>query len=489
MTHTPTPEQAAVIDFITSRKENLMISALAGAAKTSTLVMAAQSIKGSTLSIAFNKRIAEELQARMPHSVECRTLNSIGHRALSRFLGRRRIVIKSSKRSDLLRAAIKELPTKEQGDLWDGFADMSKAISHGVNNGWIPSGNPNWPVGLISDAEFYGSLDFEPSDREAELIHKVSTTAIAEALRGTCDYSDQLLIPTLWPASFDPYSTVMVDEVQDLSPLNHAMLKKIVKRNRLIAVGDPRQSIYAFRGADTGAMARLRQEFAMEDLPLTISFRCPQSVIEHVHWHAPAMRWPEWAQPGEVRTLTEWNADSIPDGAAIICRNNAPLMRTALRLIRAGRRPHLLGNDIMRGIIKDLKKFGEPEQTQEANLRALESFHLTLAARYRSETFAADKVACLRIFIEAAPNLGQAIARAEHISQMAGPITLLTGHKSKGLEFDHVFFLDEHLVRGGPQFPDGDEQECNLRYVIATRAKQSLTYIKSDEWQGEVAAA
>lgn len=483
MTFTPTPEQSAIVDFLSTSEDNLLINALAGAAKTSTLTLAAHTVTVPTLSIAFNKRIAEELAERMPPHVECRTLNSIGHRALGRFL-RKRLTLKTSKRGDILREEIKALPSSDQGPAWDAYSDMMRAIETGVNNGYLPDRAFPQVRPLMDDAGLWESLEWNPSELEMDLIRATSRKAVTLALQGVIDFADQLLIPTLWPTSFDSYPLVYIDEAQDLSALNHAMLKKIVRRNRIVAVGDPLQSIYAFRGASTGAMRHLRETFSMQTLPLTISFRCPRAVVRHVHWHAPEMRWPEWAKEGEVRVLTKWGPEDIPEGAAIICRNNAPLMRTALRLLRAGRRPLVLGNDILRGLLKDLKRLGDPEQDREASLRALEALRLTLEARYRSAAFIADKIECLRVFIDATPNLGQAITRAEHVFKMQGSITLCTGHKSKGLEFNDVFFLDEHLVRGGPG--EGDPQEQNLRYVIATRAKERLTYITTEGWdEGE----
>jgi ATP-dependent exoDNAse (exonuclease V) beta subunit len=51
----------------------------------------------------------------------------------------------------------------------------------------------------------------------------------------------------------------------------------------------------------------------------------------------------------------------------------------------------------------------------------------------------------------------------------------MTGHGAKGLEFDHVYFLDQGLV-------GKEDQEPNLRYVICTRAKETLTYIRSEDF-------
>jgi F-box protein 18 (helicase) len=86
---TPTPEQAAIIEAARDTKENLLINALAGAAKTSTLVMIAQALPvGPILSLAFNKRIAEEMKKRLPGHVDCRTLNAIGHRVWAAAVGK-----------------------------------------------------------------------------------------------------------------------------------------------------------------------------------------------------------------------------------------------------------------------------------------------------------------------------------------------------------------------------------------------------------------
>ena len=44
MTFRPTEEQTAIVDFAQNRTENLLISARAGAAKTSTLIMVAKAL-------------------------------------------------------------------------------------------------------------------------------------------------------------------------------------------------------------------------------------------------------------------------------------------------------------------------------------------------------------------------------------------------------------------------------------------------------------
>jgi superfamily I DNA/RNA helicase/RecB family exonuclease len=68
------------------------------------------------------------------------------------------------------------------------------------------------------------------------------------------------------------YDVVLVDEYQDTDPAQEALLHALAGDGReLIAVGDPDQSIYAFRGADTRAMSRFPDAFRTpDDHPATV---------------------------------------------------------------------------------------------------------------------------------------------------------------------------------------------------------------------------
>ena len=86
----PTPEMEAILAAARSTNKNLLIQALAGAAKTSTLVRIAHALPGAPiLSIAFNKRIATEMAERLPSHCIAKTLNSIGHSAWGTHIGKR----------------------------------------------------------------------------------------------------------------------------------------------------------------------------------------------------------------------------------------------------------------------------------------------------------------------------------------------------------------------------------------------------------------
>lgn len=476
----PTPEQAAIIAAARSSDNNLIVKALAGAAKTSTLVLIAKALSSTPmLCLAFNKRIATEMKDRLPGNCESMTLNSLGHRVWMKALNKGlRVDVK--KNGDILKALIDPLPQAQKREAWDNFGDILKTIALGKSSGYMPSGKFLMARSLCGDDDFFASLDEEPTPLMVKLIREAMTISIDQALKGTIDFDDQIYMPTIFPmASFPQFPCVLIDEAQDLSPLNHATLRKLV-RKRLVAVGDECQSIYGFRGAHQDSMNVLQQSFSMFPLVLSISFRCPRSVVAEARWRAPHMQYPEWAVDGEVIRRSSWGVEDLPDTATILCRNNAPIFSMAINLLKAGRFPQIVGaNDIGANLIKVLKKIGQPSLPQELVLKAIDEWKVEKLKKSRNERKVEDQAACLRIFAHQGRTLGDALTYAEHIMTAKGYILLMTGHKSKGLEFDDVFILDKNLVRMD------EEQDRNLMYVMQTRAKRSLTYVTSEGWDGD----
>lgn len=472
---TPTAEQQAVIDAARSTTDNLIIHALAGAAKTSTLVLIAKALPSTPmLCLAFNKKIQLEMKERLPGNCEPMTLNSIGHRTWMKAIGRR-LVIQPDKTYTIVKGLIDKLDGEDKSLAFEIMSDVMQAVNAGKTAGWIPDGK--FPTGrpLLNDEEFFATLEEEPSALAEHLIKKASFESIAQAMQGTLDYNDQILMPTVFHGNFPSYPLTLADEAQDFSELNHVMLKKIVKGNRLIAVGDENQSIYAFRGAHEHSMALLQEQFNMKPFTLSISFRCPIEVVKEARFRAPHMQWPEWAKPGAVLRYDKWGVEEVPHNATIICRNNAPLFRMAIRLLKNSRFPELLGNDIGGKLIKTMKKLGPGTATQEEALLLLEQWTDEKMKKSRNKGSIADQAECMRVFLEQNETLGDAIAYANHIISASGTIKMMTCHKAKGLEWDHVFILDKDLIR-----IEKHVQERNLLYVAQTRAKEVLYYVETD---------
>lgn len=475
----PTEEQEAILTAVKETDDNILISALAGAAKTSTLVLIAHALpRTAILCLAFNVRIAKEMQERLPSTCKAMTLNSCGHRAWANFLNKKFLEVDTRKTYRIVKQIIEDgLDGEAKRWAYSNMAQIMRDVDAGKSWGYVPTGHYPHAKRLMDDEEYFASLDEEPIDLHKEILQAAALISLKEAHQGVIDFGDQLLCPTVFPASFVQYPLVMVDEAQDLSALNHAMLRKLVKK-RIIAVGDECQSIYGFRGAHEDSMSLLKKEFSMQEFILSISFRCPISVVLEARWRAPHMRHPDWAKPGRVEALGLWEQRDIPDHGVILCRNNAPLFSIAIRLLKSGRYPELVGNDIGKQLIKTLAKLGPTSMSKAETMGAIDMWEAEKLEKSRNPGKVKDQAACLRIFADLGSTLGDAVAYAERVLAAAGPIKLMTGHKAKGLEFDDVFILDQYLIGKDPQ-------DQNLRYVMQTRAKSTLTYIRSELFEEE----
>lgn len=98
------------------------------------------------------------------------------------------------------------------------------------------------------------------------------------------DYTDLL---EHWQASLRttperPWTEVLVDEIQDLSPLQLALVQALLPPDGrgFFGIGDPDQSIYGFRGAHPDVQAALRQAWPMlESVTLTASHRSSAGIL------------------------------------------------------------------------------------------------------------------------------------------------------------------------------------------------------------------
>jgi len=480
---TATEEQTAIIDRALTTKDSLMLNALAGAAKTSTLQFLCKYLPVQPiLCLAFNKRIAEEMAARLPGHVKCQTLNSLGHGVWAK-VSARKLVLDSKKSYRLLTAATAKLNRREKELAYDSFAGTLRLITRAKINGYIPDGIMSHAKRLITTDQFWENANEDCDDEfDRFLVDEILTEAIKESYAGTIDFDDQIYMSALFGGAFPQFPLVMVDEAQDLSPLNLEMLRKLFT-GRLIAVGDPWQSIYGFRGAVSNGMRAIADEFSMTQMTLSVSFRCPKAVVRRAQQRVPHFRYADWAAEGEVIEMPKWAATDIPDGAAIICRNNAPLLKLAFSLIMHSRGIELRGFDIGPSLVKALRKLGPPTMTKSEAYLAIDKWEEEKLARKKGESATRDRAECLRVFVDCGGSLAGAITHAETIFRERGPIQLLSGHKSKGLEWDNVFHLDPWRIPSPyAKSEESITQELNVKYVIETRAKRNLFLVTAESF-------
>ena len=473
---TLTPEQQEIIRYTRDETGNLMVVARAGSGKTSTLVEMAKVMREpSALCLAFNKAISTEMQERLPPNCTASTLNSLGHRAWGASRGMR-LVLDPAKNTRIIRSITETIPPKEFRS-WDSeiVTNLPRIVSIGKLSGFLPAGTPDAYSAMTED-EFFEGIEYDLDSLQRHVVIEASRTSWQEALDGNIDFDDQILCPTMHrEASFRSYPLTFVDEAQDLSLLNHWMISKIVRGNRLIVVGDPCQAIYGFRGANEDSMDILGSTFNMDECKLTVSFRCDQSIIENVHWRAPDMRWREDAGQGEVCFLKSWNEQDIPNDSAVLCRNNAPLLSSFINLLLAGRMPALGNKEIVYSFIKILNSFGNLEMQSDNVIKYIDAWEEKTKKTRKGEDAKdaiTDTAQCLRSVAEFKPTLGAAIFFLRDAVDRKGNIMLSTVHKSKGLEYDVVSILDVDLIKATGQDP-------NIRYVAETRARHTLNYITS----------
>lgn len=464
----PTPEQDHILDLLSSTKSNLLINALAGSGKTSTLELIQDAASPPILCLAFNRRIADAMAKRFRGTTSVRTLNGLGHRIWSATCSGR-LSLDPKKCQDLLRQEIQSLKKPLQGEAYGIFWEVLTAVSLAKSLGYIPDGKFPIAKRLIDRDAFYSSLEEDPSDLLIDLCDAVLLSSIKAAYAGSIDYNDQVYMPALFGGTYPRFPLVLVDEAQDLSPVNHEMLGHL-RKSRLVAVGDPYQSIYGFRGAVQGGMRKLRERFEMVEADLSVSFRCPSDIVRNAHWRVPHMKWIK--EGGRVGRLRNPSANTFVDGSSIICRNNAPLFSVALRLLSNGRSVSVSGSDIGPRVVGIMKKLGDESMRKDQLLEAIESWRQEKLSR--QSTTANDIADCMRVFASFGQSLSEAVAYAEHLFQQKGTIQLLTGHKAKGLEWPVVYHLDPFLIGEA-------EQELNLRYVIQTRAMEAYYEIESRE--------
>lgn len=460
----PTPEQSAILDAAASTTSNIMIQAYAGTGKTSTLEL----LDGVTtphphLYLVFNKANAVEAQRRLRSTTNVRTFNSLGHRIWGSACSRN-LALDTKKINTIFREIVADLPKSEATEAWSVYDEVTSGVNLARALGYIPPTHAHADRSLIDARTFWSALDEKPSAFVAELIDSILTTSIRLALEGTIDFADQCYMPALFGGNYPRFPLVLIDEYQDLSPIQHAMVERLCVSSRQIGVGDEAQSIYGFRGAKAGSMRHAISKFSMDLFPLSISFRCPSAIVHNVRWRVP--KFTASRDGGSVETST---TSAILDDSAVICRNNAPLVSLAMELLQSGRPVNISGIDIATRLLRIMTRLGPESLTQTQTLDAIAQW---LADKLDKDSkTATDTAACMRVFASRSPTLGSAIAYVKHLTSLTGPVTFLSGHKSKGLEFDHVYHLSPELIKRGVG------QEDNIRYVIDTRSRDRLTYI------------
>ena len=451
----PSTYQSAIKEEYLETDSHLIIDAKAGSGKTTTLEWLVYTTHShpskNILMMAFNKSIANELNGRMSHipRVAASTLNSFGNSLVGK-------AYKWPKKLDAKKISILaqvQFPFKKKdqdkinlvGHAFDERVDRNRKIvdclQKIIDKVKSNLATPDQYEEIIShyNIKNYHELDDEGQQLVLDTIPELLEENIRVA-EEFIDFNDQIFLPIIsayqkktgeqvlsdtamgllkkvrFPRGKSQIDVLFVDESQDLNRCQQELaLLAIGDKGRLICVGDPKQSIYAFSGADSSSMDRMLHLLSETNrgcrkMDLSVTFRCPRAVVQEAQCILqtvvgdgseppmpvlgpdettilPAPGAPE----GVVREMFEDEAmdnitvedDAVMRGdhvpTMILCRANAPLFGAALRLLSRGIPVKVIGRDIG----KSLKKYidGINNKIKPKNNESIEKFARALQVR------------------------------------------------------------------------------------------------------------
>lgn len=466
--------QKAIFEDVARGTGHTVVIARAGSGKTTTIVEAFKYIpkKMKTLMVAFNKSIADELREKAQSYIDVMTLHSLGFRAIRSAFGKE-VALDPDKTLNLVQNILSEKGLKKfEKESFETAVSMCRAIT--LCKGYlidIPS-----KIDVLLD-----KFDIDCCALEREDFIKTICQVLRKCKeeKMVIDFDDMVWFPFVYNIPVGKWDRVFVDETQDLNEAQLWMALSACKKNgRICAVGDDRQAIYGFRGADSEAIENIIKKLDAKTLPLSVSYRCATNIIKEAQEIVPDIEAATYANDGIIKHIPEnsFLVEAKP-GDFILSRVNAPLIYYCLALLRMGVSANIQGKDVGANLAYMIKK---SEKTTVIDfLKWLDLWKASEIARLRAKNrdpiLITDKALCLETLCEGATSLDEVkdnIKALFNDGDDTNRVILSSTHKSKGLERDRVFMLTWTYRRGL------NREEDNLWYVAVTRAKNELFFVK-----------
>lgn len=322
----------------------------------------------------------------------------------------------------------------------------------------------------------------------------------------------------------EQYRFFTVDEYQDVSPLQQALLKSwLGDRHDLCVVGDASQTIFSFAGATNAYLLNFGREFERAEIfRLQQNYRSTPEIVATANHlmargegaltlRAQQLEGVAGAVPEVVTTENEQNeaefiateiAQRLARGErafefAVLYRTNAQAAALESALLEAGVSYQVQGAQrfFERPIVKEalmtlrgaaLASTDEPLYQQVGDvLRSLGWTAQAPEGRAQRERWEAlNALYLLADEAEAGTSFKQftadLIERAKaHVEPQLAAVTLTPIHSAKGLEWPHVFIAgcaEGLLPIAYAESEAAVEEERRLFYVAITRAQKTLTF-------------
>lgn len=511
-------QQQAVVDFIRNGRGSLNLVARAGCGKTHTVVHGIcktiydEQPRAEVAAMAYNKAAGNEIKGRLTsigltdwRRLQAGTVHSFGFAAWRKAAPNVRI--DGDKVSKIINGIS---GSKEDHPFYICRQAIRKTVSLAKQCAFsflVPAGDDGAWYELIDhhglDDDLTEDFDVNQLIDMAQQVLRISLGMDYE----TIDFDDMILAPLTHKARFWGKDYVIIDEAQDTNAARRALALAMLKpkTGRLIAVGDDRQAIYGFTGADSDAMEIIRKQMNSAVLPLNVTYRCPQAVVAEARLLVKDFTAHESAPEGVVRSLDYtvddkdqgnirywFESEDLRAGDAILCRNTKPLVEEAYSLIRAGIGCIVEGREIGKGLVQLATRWTRIKTlpTLSGKLEEYREREVTKwLAKGREEKADAveDRVATLQTIIsrviekggETIFDLRDAIESLFGDSDEKTPsqvVRLATVHKAKGREWDRVYALGRRAYMPSKYARKAWQlrQEENLEYVMVTRAKSEF---------------
>ena len=512
------PEQVNFWSELVDGTSHLILEARAGSGKTFSCIEGAKKhvdMHGegfSIIMVAYNKSIASELEAKVPAGVEACTMHSLGFRAVRDALGGK-VKVDNWKTINLLEEMIGKDEVKKLGPTFQ--SSFKKVVSLAKNT------LMDWLHPLRSEFDDMVRHFGLQLNGDEENIWKY-LQRVLEASRNTTntiDFDDMIWLPLVRGWDLPEYDLVFVDEAQDLNKSRQELATRCLSYDgRLVIVGDPKQAIYGFTGADAYSMKNMEDRLSetklgCKKLPLTVSRRCPKSHVAAAQKIVSDIKAMPDAKEGSIEsTRLEKCLPEMKGGDLVLCRMNAPLLRLAYMLIKQDTPVTIQGRDIgtsLANLVKQIAKkdmrtrhfpYWNPEMAITIFQTNLDRHYLNEVSRLEKKAqntrvnpsqfeMLQDRNNCIEAVMQGLRTVGELVDRLKNLfsdcdktGQPKEKVLLSSVHRAKGLEAETVFILEpEKMPHPMAQLEWEVSQEYNIKYVALTRSLDKLTFVMEGE--------
>jgi superfamily I DNA/RNA helicase len=484
VTFVPSPQQKAIGRWVARKskkytKQHLIVRARAGTGKTTTIVWAAQyAAEDSIVVTSFNRDIVLELAGRLAHlpHVKAKTSHSIGNMLVTKAYGRIPILDERRKRADAVTAEVAPTAPKQIQRLISKLHTLGReTMPHAAD--WNQLYDLAVDFECVPDETWaYDGYDGEYVCRRA--VEAMAVAAEERTFRKGIDFADMIYLPLRNNLLVKMFDMGIIDEAQDYTPAQLELLIGVV-RGRIMLVGDDRQAIYGFRGADVDSLDRLKAELDADELGLTVTRRCGKAIVAEAKKLVPDFEAADTNPDGEVIQLMETAiAKTAQPGDFVLSRLNAPLVKLAMAMLRDQKRAIIAGRNIGETLIRLVEKLTGYSTTMPSLMDALHGWATQQVEHWTKEERedrveqvydTVDMLSELASISESVPDLKDRIDFLFTDQTPDNVVTCSTVHRVKGREANRVFVLQRTL------YPFGrTREEENIHYVAITRAKQTL---------------